>query len=424
MLQPLRVRPGVALLALGLLMGRVGRVDAATPLDPAESYRVRGEAAVTIEGAQCCGGAPLMGTFEASYDVESGGAATLRRLVIGLEDTNVVVHGGFLGLFSERIFVRCGSVGLDGVALGTRAAPDRIDFAPGSVSLHAAAAESREPTGDCAEVTLSGQGVNTSILRVTHKPNDDTIGLEATTVVDAEGVPYTVHISATGRYTNRPPRAALAFRSPDGTVPQGGCPAFSYWNGQQFEPVAEANGPSGLVASLLSYSADPDGTWGAADVLNDLWFDTRGGGTRTRIASGRTVGPFTFDWGLPHSVELLALDHVGAADAVECRFRVIDTRPPVVHAPPPLVIGCSTLGGATRATSAPLAAFLAGATAVDVVDTTPTALAPQIGGVDVTATTLFPRTRRGRCASVSWTTPTASASPTAASGCRTWCRRP
>jgi hypothetical protein len=390
MLQPLRVRPGVALLALGLLMGRVGRVDAATPLDPAESYRVRGEAAVTIEGAQCCGGAPLMGTFEASYDVESGGAATLRRLVIGLEDTNVVVHGGFLGLFSERIFVRCGSVGLDGVALGTRAAPDRIDFAPGSVSLHAAAAESREPTGDCAEVTLSGQGVNTSILRVTHKPNDDTIGLEATTVVDAEGVPYTVHISATGRYTNRPPRAALAFRSPDGTVPQGGCPAFSYWNGQQFEPVAEANGPSGLVASLLSYSADPDGTWGAADVLNDLWFDTRGGGTRTRIASGRTVGPFTFDWGLPHSVELLALDHVGAADAVECRFRVIDTRPPVVHAPPPLVIGCSTLGGATRATSAPLAAFLAGATAVDVVDTTPTALAPQIGGVDVTATTLFP----------------------------------
>jgi hypothetical protein len=91
--------------------------------------------------------------------------------------------------------------------------------------------------------------------------------------------------------------------------------------------VAEANGPSGLVASLLSYSADPDGTWGAADVLNDLWFDTRGGGTRTRIASGRTVGPFTFDWGLPHSVELLALDHVGAADAVECRFRVIDTRP-------------------------------------------------------------------------------------------------
>jgi hypothetical protein len=210
---------------------RAGDSPRRTPLDPAESYRVRGEAAVTIEGAQCCGGAPLMGTFEASYDVESGGAATLRRLVIGLEDTNVVVHGGFLGLFSERIFVRCGSVGLDGVALGTRAAPDRIDFAPGSVSLHAAAAESREPTGDCAEVTLSGQGVNTSILRVTHKPNDDTIGLEATTVVDAEGVPYTVHISGTGRYTNRRrgprwrsalptarcPRAA-ARRSPTGTA--------------------------------------------------------------------------------------------------------------------------------------------------------------------------------------------------------------
>lgn len=239
-----RCRRLAAALVAALALARAAPAIAATPLDPAEAYRVRGEAVVTIEGPQCCGGVPLMGTFEASYDVESGGAATLRRLALGLEDTNVIVRGGFLGLFSERIFVRCGSVGLDAGASGTRAAPDRIDFAPGSVRLQTSAAESRDPTGDCAEVTLSGQGVNTAVLQVTHKPNDNTVRLEATTVVDAEGVPYIVRISGAGRYTNRPPRAALAFRSPDGTVPQGGCPAFPYWNGQQFEPVAEANGSS------------------------------------------------------------------------------------------------------------------------------------------------------------------------------------
>jgi hypothetical protein len=390
MLHPQRIRGAVAALLATVAVLRAGPAQSATPLDPPDAFRVRGQAVVTIDGPECCGGVPLDGTFEASYDIETGGTATLRHLSLALEDTNVIVHGGFLGLFSERIFLRCGSVGLKASAVGTRALPDRLDFAPGSVALYASAAESREPTGSCAEMTLSAAGTNSATLRVTHKPNEGAVGLDATMALDAEGVPYTMHLTGTGRFTNRPPRAALAFRLPDGTIPQGGCPAFSYWNGQKFEPVAEANGPSGLVASLLSYSSDPDGTWAAADVLNDLWFDTRGAGPRTRIASGRTVGPLTFDWGAPHAVELLALDHVGAADAVECRFRVIDTRPPVVHAPAPLVIGCSTPGGATRATSPALSAFLGGATANDVVDTTPTPLAPQVGGVDVTATTLFP----------------------------------
>ncbi len=388
MLHAPRIRVAVAFLAITVPWVLPAR--ATTPLDPPESFRVRGQAVVAIDGPGCCGSAPLDGTFDASYDLDPVGTVTLRRLVLGLEDTNVIVRGGFLGLFSERIFVRCGNVGLDGVAIGSRAAPDRLDFAPGSVKLHASAAESREPTGDCAELTLSAAGLNTSIVRVTHKPNEDAVAIEASMTLHAEGETYVMNLTGTGRYTNRPPRAALAFRLPDGTVPQGGCPAFSYWNGQQFEDVAEANGPSGLTASLLSYSSDPDGTWGAADVFNDLWFDSRGSGPRTRIGSGRAVGPLTFDWGQPHAVELLALDHVGAAGVTACRFRVIDTRPPAVQAPPPLVIGCSTPGGATRATSPVLAAFLGAAIASDVVDTTPTPLAPQVGGVDVTPTTLFP----------------------------------
>jgi hypothetical protein len=391
MLERLRIRPGAALFVLGLVAGAGDEgLRAAPPLDPPEQYRAYGDALVTIDGPSCCGGVPLTATFEAAYEVDSAGGAVLKDLRLAIDDANVVVRGGFLGLFSERILLRCGGIRLTAHAHGSVAAPDRLELPPGSVELWMMAAESREPDGACPPPTLSFGGSNSSVVRVTHKPGEDFVDLDATTIFDADGSPYTMHMTGTGRFQNRPPRAALAFRYPDGTFPQGGCPAFWYWNGQQDEQVAEANGPAGLTASLRSYSVDPDGSWGAADVLNDLWFDTRAGGVRTPLASGRDVGPFVFGWGTDHDVDLLALDHAGAADAVSCHFRVADTKPPVVQAPPPLVTGCSTSGGANRATSVPLAAFLGAATASDVVDTTPTALPPQVGGANVAPTTLFP----------------------------------
>ena len=391
MRQPPRVRHRAALIVVGLLVAvPAERAAAAVPLDPPEPYRARGEATVTIDGADCCAGTTLTARFDTAYTIDPSGAVTIQRLALAVDDANVVVRGGFLGLFSERIWLRCGTFGLQALAHGSVGAPDRLDFPVGAVTLGGFAAQSREPSGECPGATLELAGSNSATLRITHKPAADVVGLDATLLLDSDGTTYTMRVQGNGRFTNRPPRAALAFRYPDGTFPQGGCPAFPYWNGQQWEQVAEANGPAGLRAGLLSYSSDPDGTWGAADVLNDQWFDTRGLGARQPLASGRDVAPLLFGWGTAHRVELLALDHTGAADVASCTFRVADTRPPRVVAPPPLVTGCSTAGGATRATSPALSAFLAAASATDVVDTTPTALPAQVAGVDVTPTTLFP----------------------------------
>jgi hypothetical protein len=62
----------------------------------------------------------------------------------------------------------------------------------------------------------------------------------------------------------------------------------------------------------------------------------------------------------------------------------------VVTPPPARTVACSQSGGASAATSAGVAAFITGASATDVADPSLTALAPRVGGVDVTPTTLFP----------------------------------
>jgi hypothetical protein len=387
----IRLRVAAAVVA-ALAIGRAQPARAAGPLDPPEPYRTRGTVELTIEGPGCCGDVPVTGRFEADYALEPGGGVTLRRLGLSLDDANLVVRDGFLGLFSERILLRCGQFGLRDLARGSVAGADVLKFPAGAVKLSGRAARSREADGLCSAPTLSMTGENSAEVLLTHRPGADEIALAATLALEADGATYTMRIAGEGRFVNRPPQAALAFRYPDGTYPQGGCPAFWHWNGQQHELLAEANGPSGLRGSLMSYASDPDGTWAAADVLNDLWFDTRGNGPLTRLGSGRDVGPLVFDWGAPHRIELLALDHAGAADAASCSFRVADTRPPGVQAPAALVTGCSTPGGATGATSPALSAFLSAASAVDVVDVSPTALAPQVGGIDVTPTTPFPAT--------------------------------
>jgi hypothetical protein len=382
---------GVALVAV-LTVSRARPAPAADPLDPPEPYRTRGVVAATIEGPHCCGEVPLTGRFVADYAIEPGGGVTLRRLGLSLDDADLSVHDGFLGLFDQHVSLRCGTIGLRDLAHGFVAGTDLLKFPSTGVRISGRSAETREADGSCSAPTLSMTGENSADVLLIHRPGTDEIALAATLALEADGATYTMRITGEGRFVNRPPRAALAFRYPDGTYPQGGCPAFWHWNGQQNELLAEANGPTGLRGSLLSYSSDPDGTWAAADVLNDLWFDTRGGGPRTHLGSGRDVGPLVFDWGAPHRIELLALDHEGAADAASCSFRVVDTRPPGVHPPGSLVTGCSTAGGATRATSPALAAFLSAASAVDVVDATPTALVPQVSGVDVAPATLFPAT--------------------------------
>jgi tricorn protease-like protein len=68
----------------------------------------------------------------------------------------------------------------------------------------------------------------------------------------------------------------------------------------------------------------------------------------------------------------------------------VDSTPPTVLAPAPISVYATVPGGATPATVPALAAFLAGATAFDNAPATPITLAPQLNGVDVTPTTVFP----------------------------------
>jgi hypothetical protein len=66
-----------------------------------------------------------------------------------------------------------------------------------------------------------------------------------------------------------------------------------------------------------------------------------------------------------------------------------DLTPPVVTAPAPISVTAEEPGG-IRGGSAALAAFLAGGSASDDRDPAPTRLAPQLGAIDIVATTLIP----------------------------------
>ena len=66
------------------------------------------------------------------------------------------------------------------------------------------------------------------------------------------------------------------------------------------------------------------------------------------------------------------------------------TTPPVVTPPAAISIPATQAGGATSGASPTLAAFLAGATATSTVLPAPTQLSPQVGGIAVSSTTLFP----------------------------------
>jgi hypothetical protein len=67
-----------------------------------------------------------------------------------------------------------------------------------------------------------------------------------------------------------------------------------------------------------------------------------------------------------------------------------DTTPPVVKAPANITVPATEAGGARGSASTALAAFLAGATATDLVDPSPTQLPPQVAGANVDTSTLFP----------------------------------
>jgi hypothetical protein len=392
---PKRARGAVALFALTL--AAAGAANAEPPLAPARQYMVRGEGHGTVAGPHCCGDTRFTGRFEASYTVDDAGVARLGGLRIAFHDADVVVHDGFLGLFSSRASLRCASARSDTEATGWLDGPNRIKFPAGAVSFAGVSSEGRHPDGTCHDPTIAFSGASNAPAAVTHDPVGDRFALEGTFATTIEGDAYALRLRLDGSYANRPPVADFVLRPHGDPWPQSGCPTVPYWNGQQWETVAEANDPSGLVGDLRSISGDVDGSaWREGDVFAERWFHARGSAPREFLGQSRSLEGRTFGWGVSHRVELLAVDHAGAASAASCAFRVFDTRPPVVTAPRPLTVGCSAPGGATAATSPALASFLRGGTAVDRVDPFPARLAPTLAGAPVTDTTLFPADNRAR----------------------------
>ena len=68
----------------------------------------------------------------------------------------------------------------------------------------------------------------------------------------------------------------------------------------------------------------------------------------------------------------------------------VDTKPPAVTPPAAITIPATEAGGARSSAWLALATFLAGGTAVDLVDPSPSRLSPQVTGINVDANTLFP----------------------------------
>lgn len=383
--------PGLPAAALAVCWFLAPPAGATTPpLAPPQQFLVRGAGWATVAGPHCCGDTRFNGRFEAAYEIDAAGSARLASLRLELDDVDVVVRDGFLGLFDTRVNVRCASGASVAPAAGSLADATHLKFGPGALSLAGVASEARLGDGSCADPSLTWAGSNDTETLLLHDPTSGTFALDGSfhTVVEGESSALALHLA--GSFVNRPPLGALALRRSGEPYPQSGCPAYWRWNGQLWELVAEANDPTGLKGDAHSFSSDPDGGWPEGDVSTEDWFLTSGSGPRGFVTSGRDSGPLAFAFGPTHRLELLAGDHLGAVSAASCSFRVVDTTPPSVRPPSPVVLACSTPGGATPATSAALRAFLAGGTAVDASDPAPARLTPRLGSTDVTGTTLFP----------------------------------
>jgi len=142
--------------------------------------------------------------------------------------------------------------------------------------------------------------------------------------------------------------------------------------------TVEAASPAGALVGLDgTASSDPDG-----DPLTFNWSGPFGTLTGAIVNAPVPLGTY--------EITLTVDDGRGASASDTLEVTVQDTTPPLVTPPSALTVPATEAGGARGADSQALAAFLAGGSAADVVDASPTRLSPQVGGSDVDPTTLFP----------------------------------
>ena len=161
-------------------------------------------------------------------------------------------------------------------------------------------------------------------------------------------------------------------------------------DGNAPEATVKANDAAGLKLFLRSFSRDPDGAWGGADIRLDQWFHGRNLEPEKFIGESRRLGPVLFEFGPVHHVMLETTDRAGAAARDRCDFRVVDTTPPLVTAPAAAEVEGSIAGGATPSTSDALKNFLDGGSAADAADPGPSRLPPLLNGKEIKEDTFFP----------------------------------
>jgi hypothetical protein len=143
-----------------------------------------------------------------------------------------------------------------------------------------------------------------------------------------------------------------------------------------FDQTVEATSAAGAVVSLTGSGTDPDG-----DVLAAIWTGPFGSLSGFHITPTLALGT--------HLITLTVSDggKLSGSDAVQVTVR--DTTAPIVTPPAAITIPAADAAGA-RATNTPaLATFLANGSATDLVDAAPLKLIPQVGGGDVSNSTLF-----------------------------------
>jgi hypothetical protein len=151
--------------------------------------------------------------------------------------------------------------------------------------------------------------------------------------------------------------------------------------------------PSGstTVGNPYTVTAQLVDSFGGAISGASITFQVSGAnsamGTVTTDANGNAQ--FSYSGTNPGVDNIVATSLNVTSNAVTDTWQGAPT-PPVVTPPASISIPATQAGGATPNASPALAAFLAGATATSSSGPAPTALPPQVGGVPVTATTLFP----------------------------------
>lgn len=356
---------------------------------PGSAYAARGGGTVTVNGAGCCDGLAFPASFEVDYEADAPtGRVRVTRLYAALADVDVAFH--FLIFETARVGVRCGTARNAAPVEGRADAAGNLSIADGAATLSATAFTRRDSYGDCgggvSSLTLTNNAPLTGLL----DPSSNRLTLSGSFTAAIEGHTYSVLLDVKGEYLNRPPQAVFGAEGPGLTAyAQGGCPAVPRW-GNPPEPVVEANDPAGLKMYLRSFSRDPDGAWGGADLRFEQWLYGRDAEPLKFIGEGRRLGPVLFEFGPVHHLKLETTDRAGAADSAPCDFRVVDTTPPAVTPPEPTSVGASVAGGATPSTSDALRKFLGRATAADAADLGPSPLPPLLDGKEVGPDTFFP----------------------------------